>query len=154
MQASIKNKVPRGFGLVYFIQPSELVGMYDEQGQDTYKVGMSNTNSLDRCKNGYKEGTLFFEISGVSNAKLVENKILSEFNKHFTLASGKEYFKGGTRQEMITVFRAVVDKARMPAKQRMAINTTLPESSPVLSEPNDSGLDNLFKKIDSFGFGQ
>ena len=39
-------------GIIYLLQPAELVGT------DRFKFGCSTNNNLDRCKNGYKKGTV------------------------------------------------------------------------------------------------
>ncbi len=44
------------YGIIYLLQPAELVGT------DRFKIGCSDNNNLDRCKNGYKKGTNYICI--------------------------------------------------------------------------------------------
>ena len=43
------------FGIVYLIQPAELVGT------NVYKVGASGQPDVNRIVNGYKKGTIWLE---------------------------------------------------------------------------------------------
>ena len=74
-------------GIVYFIQPSELVGT------DRYKVGCSSNNSLERLKS-YRKGTRIIAVLDSYNPFQLEKIIKSEFNNTFTLISGTEFFIG------------------------------------------------------------
>jgi hypothetical protein len=75
-------------GIIYLIQPAELVGT------DRYKIGCSSKTDLDRCKNGYKNGSRYLCIAECNNPFLLENKIKTVFNNNFTLIAGNEYYKG------------------------------------------------------------
>ena len=55
-------------GIIYFIQPSELVGT------GRYKIGCSKSPDLDRCKNGYKKGSRYICIMECINPILLERK--------------------------------------------------------------------------------
>lgn len=85
------------YGIVYLIQPLELVGT------DRYKIGISNNNNLDRCKNGYKKGSRYLCIFECNNPIILEQKIKDVFNKNFKLIAGNEYYMGNER-EMKTTF--------------------------------------------------
>ena len=74
-------------GIVYFIQPHELVGT------DRYKVGCSSNNSLERLKS-YRKGTRIIAVLDSYNPFQLEKIIKSEFNNTFTLISGTEFFRG------------------------------------------------------------
>jgi hypothetical protein len=74
-------------GIVYFIQPHELVGT------DRYKVGCSSNNSLERLKS-YRKGTRIIAVLDSYNPFQLEKIIKSEFNNTFTLISGTEFFIG------------------------------------------------------------
>ena len=43
-------------GIIYLIQPAELINT------GRYKVGMSYSDTLDRCKNGYLRGSRYLCI--------------------------------------------------------------------------------------------
>lgn len=79
---------PKGKGLVYLIQPAELVGT------NRYKIGCSAKNDLERPRKGYKKGSRFICIMECSNPFKVETKIKEHFNLIFTLVAGHEYFEG------------------------------------------------------------
>ena len=64
-------------GIIYLIQPSELVGT------NRYKIGCSKDASLNRCINGYKKGTRYITIMECINPLLLEKNIKNEFNKLF-----------------------------------------------------------------------
>jgi hypothetical protein len=83
-------------GIVYLIQPCELVGT------ERYKIGCSGKNNLDRCLN-YKKGTRFILICEVEKPFLIENIIKKEFSKKFKLIAGKEFFQGDEK-EMTDLF--------------------------------------------------
>ena len=75
-------------GIIYLIQPCELVGT------NRYKIGCSKQNNLDRCKKGYKIGSRYICIMECVNALLLEKNIKKFFNNKFKLIGGNEYFEG------------------------------------------------------------
>jgi hypothetical protein len=74
-------------GIIYLLQPAELVGT------NHYKIGCSKKNNLDRLKS-YKIGTRYIDIRECSNPHDVETKVKDSFKNKFTLVAGTEYFKG------------------------------------------------------------
>ena len=56
-------------GIIYLIQPSELVGT------NRYKIGMSNNPDLERCKNGYKKGSRYLSIMECNDPLILEGNI-------------------------------------------------------------------------------
>jgi len=78
-------------GIIYFIQPAELVGT------DRYKIGCSKNPNLDRCKKGYKKNTRFICIMECNNPIELERKIKNKFNYKFELFCGNEYFCGNEK---------------------------------------------------------
>jgi hypothetical protein len=88
-------------GIVYLIQPTELVGI------NRYKVGMSNSNTLVRCINGYNKGSRYLCIMECVNPLDVERKIIYEFSQRFKVVSGKEYFEG-VESELLQLFCKIV----------------------------------------------
>jgi len=88
-------------GIVYLIQPAEMFGI------GRYKAGMSNSNTLDRCVNGYNKGSRYLCIMECSNPVNVERKIIQEFTQRFKVVSGKEYFEGDG-SEMLQLFCKIV----------------------------------------------
>jgi len=58
-------------GIIYLIQPAELVGT------KRYKIGCSSKNNLERCRNGYKKGTRFMDIRDAMTHFLLKKKLKS-----------------------------------------------------------------------------
>ena len=83
-------------GILYFIQPAELVGT------NRFKVGCSAKNDLSRVKS-YKVGTRTIMILQCEDPFGVEQKVLQEFNTRFHKIAGNEYFEGN-ELDMRTVF--------------------------------------------------
>ena len=74
-------------GILYFIQPAELVGT------TRFKVGCSAKNDLSRVKS-YRTGTRMIMILQCEDPFGVEQKVLFEFNDRFHKIAGNEYFEG------------------------------------------------------------
>lgn len=79
-------------GIIYLIQPCELVGT------NRFKVGMSGKTSLDRCIKGYKKGSRYLAIMECDNPAILESQIKNSFNKKFNLIGGSEYFEGDEKE--------------------------------------------------------
>ena len=75
-------------GIVYFIQPAELVGT------NRYKIGCSRNSDLERIKCGYKKGTRNILIYECVEPFILERKIKDIFNNKFKTIAGKEYYEG------------------------------------------------------------
>lgn len=87
-------------GIVYLVQPTELIGT------DRYKVGCSLKDDLTRINTGYHKGTTPHLIEKVDNPFEVEKAILQCFRQHFDHVAGNEYFSGDI-VVMIQCFKAV-----------------------------------------------
>jgi hypothetical protein len=124
-------------GILYFIQPSELVGT------DRYKIGCSKKDSLDRVKKGYRKGTRYISINEVNDPFLIEKTIKEEFKKKFTLISGTEYFKGN-ETEMINIFLKIMTDHKL--------NTTLIEENP--TDESENEIDAHFDSWDNVNKGE
>ena len=57
----LKNSLIMNTGIIYFIQPTELIGT------NRYKIGCSENTELDRVKKGYKKGTRYIFIIECNN---------------------------------------------------------------------------------------
>lgn len=77
-------------GIIYFIQPCELVTT------NRYKIGMSSKNDLSRIKS-YKSGSRYICIMECVNYLEIERLIIIEFRKKFKQIAGNEYFEGDER---------------------------------------------------------
>jgi hypothetical protein len=90
-------------GIIYLIQPSELIGT------SVFKIGYSGKTSLERCYNGYKKGSRYLCINECVNPTILENKIKKDFNNKFKLIAGKEYFEGD-EENIKLLFRKLVEE--------------------------------------------
>ena len=88
-------------GILYLIQPAELVGT------DRYKIGCSTKSTLDRVTTGYKKGTKILYVIECDNPFETEKILKKKFNKKFKLITGNEYFEGD-KEEMKKIFYSVV----------------------------------------------
>ena len=86
-------------GIIYLIQPAELVGT------KRYKIGCSKKSNLDRVKT-YKKGTRYLLVAECEEPHKTESSIKTIFNDKFTLIAGKEYYEGeesNMKQEFINI---------------------------------------------------
>ncbi len=90
-------------GIVYLVQPAELVGT------NRYKIGCSSKNDLSRCKNGYKTGTRYIHIMECTEPFNIESVIKQVFNEKFKLIAGKEYYEGNETDMKTTFFEIVTN---------------------------------------------
>jgi hypothetical protein len=88
-------------GIIYLIQPAELINT------GRYKVGMSYSDTLDRCKNGYLRGSRYICIMECVNPLDVERKIIQQFTQRFKVIAGREYFEG-EKSELLRLFFEIV----------------------------------------------
>lgn len=94
-------------GMIYLIQPAELVGT------NRYKIGFSKEPNLSRCNKGYSKGSRYLYIGEHQNAKKLESKIIEIFNQKFKLISGREYFEGNEqdmKNELLKIIRDFENK--------------------------------------------
>lgn len=84
-------------GILYLIQPAELVGT------NRVKVGCSKRPDLSRVTKDYKKGTLPICICYVEDPIAMERIIVAIFKHRFRLLAGNEYFVGDIN-EMRKVF--------------------------------------------------
>jgi hypothetical protein len=75
-------------GLVYLIQPAELVGT------SRYKIGYSKNSDLDKFRRDYKKGSRFLDIYEYDKTPLLVREIRSNFNNKFKLVAGHSYYEG------------------------------------------------------------
>lgn len=109
-------------GIIYFIQPSELVGT------NRYKIGCSNSPKLDRPYNGYRKGTRYISINECVGPLILEQKIKDQFNKLFKLISGKEYFEGDEYLMKYT-FMQILEKHAKTNNNVIKLNNSYDDSS-------------------------
>tara|TARA_B100001758_G_scaffold200181_1_gene178848 strand:+ start:5552 stop:6229 length:678 start_codon:yes stop_codon:yes gene_type:complete len=100
----INNNVSKPIkkGIVYLIQPAELIGTY------RYKVGFSENTRFKRLLKDYKVGTRFLCILEINNPDMVEKQILNEFNNYYKLLCGNEYFICNNENDIINRFYNIV----------------------------------------------
>ena len=73
-------------GIIYLIQPEELIGT------DLYKIGISSKNNISRI-NSYKKNTIIIYVLECYNPLNLEKIIKDKFKKVFKLVAGNEYFE-------------------------------------------------------------
>jgi hypothetical protein len=75
-------------GIIYFVQPAELLGT------QRYKVGCSSKSHLQRCTSGYRSGTRYLLIMEYAEPFAIEKIIKKLFTSKYKLIAGTEYFEG------------------------------------------------------------
>lgn len=95
-------------GIVYLIQPIELVGT------DRYKIGCSAKSDLSRITTGYNKGTIPNLVEVVDDPYFVETLLKQAFAERFTLVGGREFFSGDIHQ-MEACFKETTSKTK-PSK--------------------------------------
>jgi hypothetical protein len=75
-------------GLLYLIQPAELVGT------QRYKIGYSKNNDITKFRKDYKKGSRFLDIYEYERAPLLVSEIRNNFNNKFKLVAGRTYYEG------------------------------------------------------------
>ncbi len=89
-------------GIVYLIQPCELIGT------NRYKIGRSSKSDLSRVLS-YKKGTKYISIIECDDDKKLEKLLIDEFNKEYTKIAGHEYFKGNENDMFNSFIKIVSD---------------------------------------------
>ena len=98
-------------GFIYLIQ----LAKYKLKNINVYKVGMTEQPKIKDRLNGYgKLGDDYFieYFMKVHDAKKAEEKILQEFNQHFILYEGREWFMGNCN-EMINIIKDIKDDKKI-----------------------------------------
>lgn len=95
--------IPESFEYVYLIHPAE----YVTKNEPVYKFG--KTENISKRFLGYTANCVIYYVCRVKNCHSVEKAIDKDFNKHFTLAERKEYFKG-RKSEMIKCIESIINK--------------------------------------------
>jgi len=116
-----------GRGIVYFIQPVELLGT------NRYKVGRSDEPTLNRPLKGYKKGSRYLIIMECEKPRQLEKILLDVFHKKFTCIAGNEYFEGD-EDEMKQEFQLIVRMFESGTK----LNNVISSSNRRSGELNDS----------------
>lgn len=107
-------------GIVYFIQPSELVGT------NRYKIGCSKQNNLNRCRS-YRKGSRYICIQECQNPLTAESKIKQFFSRYHTLIAGREYFEGD-ETDMLYDFMRIVYQHKKDLQQKNKQRTEVPDT--------------------------
>lgn len=138
-------------GIVYMVQPAELVG------SNKYKIGCSSKNDLSRCKT-YKIGTRYIHIMECTDPLTVEKEIIQVFKLKFKVACGREFFEGN-ETDMEEEFYKIVknsnklaQKADNQPKPKSNINSTSDnELNPTTKIGISNPIDNHIIKINAIG---
>jgi len=89
-------------GLLYLIQPAELVGT------SRYKIGYSRTNDLNKFRKDYKKGSRFLDIYEYDHSPLLVREIRNNFNNKFKLVAGRTYYEGN-ENDIKKNFNAIIN---------------------------------------------
>ena len=116
-------------GIVYLIQPAELVGT------NRYKFGCSSNPDLERCRNGYKKGSRYLCIMECIEPFILEKKIKIEFDNKFKLIAGNEYYKGN-ENKIVNIFMTTVNKHKNKYD-----NNSMSDDNNSMSDDNNSMSD-------------
>lgn len=100
---------------VYLIQPCELVGT------NRYKIGMSSLSNLSRLKS-YKNGSRYICFFECEFALQVEKELIKQFNKHYKLIAGNEYFESDSEAEMVKLFMDIVLNHKNTNEEKRKVN--------------------------------
>lgn len=90
-------------GIVYLIQPSELVGT------ERYKLGCSGKSCTQRLC-AYKKGTRVLCVNLVKKPFFVEKKLKESFLQEFDVVAGNEYFITIDERKMYLKFHEIVGR--------------------------------------------
>ena len=101
-------------GIVYLIQPTELVGT------DRYKLGCSRESCTRRVDLGYNDGTVVHLVEHVDDPFEVERALVQRFNDRFSRVGGREFFAGDVKQ-MLKCFKAVTETLLPPEDDETTI---------------------------------
>jgi hypothetical protein len=94
-------------GLLYFIQPAELVGT------TRYKIGRSSKNDLSRLR-AYRTGTRMILILECENDIQIEAMLIDAFNSQFPRVAGKEWFEGNEKDMRALFYDIVMQNEKRP----------------------------------------
>lgn len=89
-------------GLLYLIQPAELVGT------SRYKIGYSKNNDLNKFRKDYKKGSRFLDIYEYDRSCLLVREIRNNFNTKFKLVAGRTYYEGN-ENDIKKNFNAIIN---------------------------------------------
>ena len=92
-------------GFLYLLQPAEFINT------DTYKIGMTKNNNLDRCRNGYSSESDIIQINKCYFPRTAESDLKKIFKEKYTLTQGYEYFSGEI-DDMIVDFNEIINEYR------------------------------------------
>jgi hypothetical protein len=105
-------------GIVYLLQPAELVGT------NRYKVGCSGKADLSRVK-AYKTGSRYMYIMECDNPFHVENILKKHFQEKFHLIAGQEFFEGDELEMRRTFLHIINEIEFQPQNQNQSQRNTI-----------------------------
>jgi len=122
-------------GLIYLIQPEELIGT------KRYKIGYSKKSDLSR-PNSYKKNSRYLCIMECKNPRIIEQKIKEIFNDKFSKIAGNEFFEGEEKvmkKEFINIYLEFIDN-------NSELENNIDEKSDNSSNESDSIINETIKK--------
>lgn len=124
-------------GIVYLIQPTELIGT------DRYKIGCSRKSDLSRINTGYHKGTTPDLIEVVDEPFDVEKRLKKSFADRFALVAGTEYFAGNVA-DMKRCFKCVTTGIDISVGE-----AEVAEEAPVVNDRQCPKCSKVFSRKDS-----
>jgi len=128
-------------GLLYLIQPAELVGT------QRYKIGYSKNNDITKFRKDYKKGSRFLDIYEYERAPLLVREIRNNFNNKFKLVAGRTYYEGN-ETDIKKNFNAIISNYN---------NANNINSQNLLTSPNsnyNSNYCNNYQSLSNYSYMQ
>jgi hypothetical protein len=123
-------------GIVYLIQPVELVGT------DRYKLGCSCKSSTQRLV-AYKKNSRVLCVNLVKNPLFVEKKLKESFLQEFDIVGGNEYFVCNDETKMYLLFHGIVGKFFNAEEEIPETFTNSQESTTNARNDEESSVDSV-----------
>jgi len=135
-------------GLLYLIQPAELVGT------QRYKIGYSKNNDITKFRKDYKKGSRFLDIYEYERAPLLVSEIRNNFNNKFKLVAGRTYYEGN-ETDIKKNFNAIISNysnANNINSQNLIASTN---SQNLLTNNNsNASASNKFRSLTNYSYMQ
>ena len=138
-------------GLLYLIQPAELVGT------QRYKIGYSKNNDMTKFRKDYKKGSRFLDIYEYDRSPLLVREIRNNFNNKFKLVAGRTYYEGN-ENDIKKNFNAIINNysyANNINSQNLIASTSTNNRNLITSNTsNTSNISNKYSALANYSYMQ
>jgi hypothetical protein len=137
-------------GLLYLIQPAELVGT------QRYKIGYSKNNDITKFRKDYKKGSRFLDIYEYERAPLLVSEIRNNFNNKFKLVAGRTYYEGN-ETDIKKNFNAIIsnyNNANNINSQNLIASTNSTSASTSTNSNYNSNYCNNYQSLSNYSYMQ